>query len=71
MCLFQCDELLFDRGDLSLEALEVPLHVFLFSLSHHNPILECSLFPLKLRDPQLVGRHGRFDLGFERDILLL
>ena len=71
MCLLQCDELLFDRGDLSLETLEVPLHVFLFPLPHHDPILECALFPLQLGDPQLVGRHGRFDLGFERGVLLL
>ena len=71
MCLLQCDKLLFDRRDFTLEALEVPLHVFLFSLSHHDPILECALFPLQLRYPQLVSRHGRFDLRFERGVLLL
>ena len=71
MCILQCDELLFDRGDLSLETREVSLHVFLFSFTHHDTVLECALFSLKLRDPQLVSRHGRIELRFERGVLLL
>ena len=55
MRLLQCDKLLFDHGDLSLETFEVPLHVLLFSLSHAYPILEHALFPLQLRDPHLVS----------------
>ena len=66
MCLLQCDELLFDRGDLPLEPLEVSLHLLLFPLTHQDPVLERALFPLQLRDPQLESGQGRLELRFQR-----
>ena len=62
MCLLQCDELLFDRGNLPLEPLEVPLHLLLLPLAHRDPVLEGTLLPLELGDPQLEGGEGRIEL---------